>query len=158
MHDQIKIAAPLMMRLIDQQPDRMQDSDYHGFISLEELYQDIRENLLHLLNTRAPSMIWSQHLTELNESLLNYGLSDFVQFSLHTESFRQAMCSEVKNLIQAFEKRLTQVNVLCIEDGQVAFDAIRLVIEGVIYLQQKRTSVGLEYAIDTVQKKFKQVE
>jgi len=158
MKNQIKIAAPLMMRLIDHHPDRMQDLEYRGFISLAELYQDIRHNLLHLLNTRSASIILEKNLTQLNESLLNYGLSDFAQFSLHTESFRQALCLEVKQLIFSFEKRLSEVRVFCVEEDHVTFDAIHLVIEGAICLCQQKTSIGLEYSIDPVQKKFKNVE
>jgi type VI secretion system protein ImpF len=79
--------------------------------TLRDIKEWLRRDLEDLLNTRPRCRSWSPGLTELEDSLVNYGPPDFTGLHLggpaNQESFRQS----VQDVIERFEPRLQNVRV-----------------------------------------------
>jgi len=72
-----KIKAPLLMRLLDNDPYAITEKTVLKSIDTIELYNDIRINLQNILNARVLGVIWPSHFAEIKQSILNYGITDF---------------------------------------------------------------------------------
>jgi type VI secretion system protein ImpF len=72
----------------------------------------VRRDLENLLNTRVRHLTWPPHLSELNRSLINYGLPDFTSVSLGSSKEREDFCQIIQTVLTQLEPRLTRVSVV----------------------------------------------
>jgi type VI secretion system protein ImpF len=77
--------------------------------AVRELIQSVRRDLQDLLNTRVPHVNWPPELSQLRDSLVNYGLPSFT----HVENARDysTLADLIKETIERFEPRLRNVVV-----------------------------------------------
>jgi type VI secretion system protein ImpF len=140
-----KINSPLLYRLLDEDPDKQQEKISRRFIDLNGLEQDIRNNLEMILNTRFCGLEWPEHLSELKQSVLNYGIADFSQMQL---------CRNIKETLERFEPRLQFVKVSLLDD-EVELDRIlKIRIEGVINIAPSPIPAVFESCLDITKQQF----
>ncbi|HEV7547890.1 MAG TPA: hypothetical protein VGO42_25260, partial [Reyranella sp.] len=68
---------PLLDRLIDADPSEPSDRPLSAAAAMDALRTSICSDLEELLNTRRRWRSWDPHLTELERSLVGFGLPDF---------------------------------------------------------------------------------
>jgi type VI secretion system protein ImpF len=98
--------------------DRLTDAESSGSgerrgYSEEQLFAVVRRDLEELLNTRRPTFaeLGIFNLTEVQKSVVGYGLPDFSNTRAITDETRRAIAKEVEDAIATFEPRLVDVQV-----------------------------------------------
>lgn len=84
---------------------------------LEDLKQTVRRDLENLLNTRWRCAVWPPDLTELETSLVNYGIPDFTGANLGSASDREEFRYIIEKIIKRFEPRFNSVRVELLENS-----------------------------------------
>jgi type VI secretion system protein ImpF len=94
------------------------DQNYRG-ISLQELRESVASDLEDLLNSRMAKL---DHLIDqfplAKQSILQFGIIDFVGLSTANPSDRDKICQSIEQSITAHEPRLKQIKVEMLLDGQ----------------------------------------
>ena len=94
------------------------DQNYRG-ISLQELRESVAFDLEDLLNSRMAKL---DHLIDqfplAKQSILQFGIIDFVGLSTANPSDRDKICQSIEQSITAHEPRLQQIKVEMLLDGQ----------------------------------------
>lgn len=105
---QLGLQPSLVDRLID--PDSAGTSILTGY-NAEQLYQAVLRDLEALLNTRQipePTLLADE---ELSQSILTYGLPDFVSAESLSSTQRQEIGNAIRQVVERFEPRLKEVKV-----------------------------------------------
>jgi type VI secretion system protein ImpF len=84
-------------RLLDDEPEIKREPGKSRHQVLRELKQSARRDLENLLNTRRRCLPWPADLTELERSLVNYGVPDFTGLNMGSAEQRE----ELRRLIEA---------------------------------------------------------
>ncbi len=94
------------------------DQNYRG-ISLQELRESVASDLEDLLNSRMAKL---DHLIDqfplAKQSILQFGIIDFVGLSTANPSDRDKICQSIERSIAAHEPRLKQIKVEMLLDDQ----------------------------------------
>jgi len=149
-----KITAPLLSRLIDQQPDIQYERESGRDIQVPELYEAIRNNLENILNTRKPCLQVPHYFTELEQSLINYGMPDFANSYYGNHHAQNRLCQDIKSLIQHFEPRLQQIQVTVQKNDQAVERILKLRIEAMLKLIPKPSPAIFESAMNMAKTTF----
>jgi type VI secretion system protein ImpF len=123
------VEMSLLDRLLDDDPAASQDPAKTRRKALEEFRDALRRDLEALLNTRACSVSWSRGLSELDTSILNYGVLTVTSADLSAEDNRERLRSAVERAIRRFEPRFLRVNVTLVEDAERIDRTLRFRIE-----------------------------
>jgi type VI secretion system protein ImpF len=99
--------------------------DRRGY-SEEQLFAVVRRDLEELLNTRRPTFaeLGVADFTEVQKSVVGYGLPDFSNTRAITEETRRAIAKEVEEAIATFEPRLVDVHVT-VHDAHVMQEKLK---------------------------------
>jgi type VI secretion system protein ImpF len=117
--------------------DRLISSEYDGKIgsarpdSLEEVLVAIARDLYVLLNTRRGELLIPEGFTEAETSILNFGLPDFVSYSLRSPSDQERLRRALETTIRTFEPRLSGVSVV-LTGWDDATPVLRFQVEAVL--------------------------
>lgn len=98
-----------------------------GILALRE---SVRRDLEALLNTRRPRLSWPATMTELDGSILAYGIGDIAGRHFESVAERSTFCTEVAAAIARFDTRLKAVAVRLTEKSPGL--GFGLVIEAVL--------------------------
>lgn len=107
------ILQSLLGRLVDGEDTPAQAGD-----GLAALREDIRRDMEALLNTRRPHLSWPATMTELDGSILAYGIGDVAGRHFESTMEREAFCAEVALSIRRFDPRLRSVSVKLSEEAR----------------------------------------
>ncbi len=104
--------ASILDRLLDDQPGVSQEATPYRSQNVRQLKKSVARDLEALLNTRREALddIPSE-FTEVNRSLLIYGLPDFTSYSLLGQQDRARVRRALEETIVHFEPRLQRVRV-----------------------------------------------
>lgn len=76
------------------------------------LMKNLERDIQHLLNSRKMFLTWSKKLTELNLSVLNYGLdSNILNQHFDSEARKLQLCEHIQEVLSLHETRLTNIKV-----------------------------------------------
>jgi len=103
------IRAPLLDRLIDQEPLKSFERMPRRTLTWREYTDSVRRDLMWLLNTR--SSFPEEELQSRDLSVIDYGLPDFGGRYGASSDDRRRLCRTLTRTIQAFEPRLDEVYV-----------------------------------------------
>ncbi len=120
-------------RLIDENPDQESDRPKSRGQSLAELRAAVRRDLEAVLNTRHRCRSWPSDLTELERSLLNYGIPEFTSANMATETQRRIFRDSIEDAIRRCEPRFQTVEVILLENADQTDRTVRFRIEALIY-------------------------
>jgi type VI secretion system protein ImpF len=108
---EIRILPSVLDRLIDERPEQSREAPATRQTSLRLLKQAVKRDLEWLLNTRAIAEDVPKGLTEVNRSLVLYGLPDLTTASVKSPDDRQRLRDAVAETVRVFEPRLEGVEV-----------------------------------------------
>jgi type VI secretion system protein ImpF len=114
---QLGLQPSLIDRLID--PDSAGTSILTGY-NADQLYQAVLRDLEALLNTRQipePALMADE---ELRQSILTYGLPDFVSAESLSSTQRQEIGTAIRQVVERFEPRLKEVKVTLLSKDEEA--------------------------------------
>jgi type VI secretion system protein ImpF len=131
-NDDRPLVPSLLDRLIDDDPDTDHELPVPAHRALRELERSVQRDLEDLFNTRVRNLQWPAHLTELEHSLVSYGLPDFTAARLGGARDREAFCSMIEQVIRQNEPRLLNVRVEPLSGAEPLDRTFRFRIEAML--------------------------
>lgn len=142
------VTQPLIDRLIDRDKDRGSATSADPYrtraASVRGLKAALRRDLEWLLNTRRNPLAAPESMTELSQSLYNYGLPDFSALSVNAPKDRQKLLMEIERTVALFEPRLRNVRCMLIEGSGTGARALRFQIEGALQMDPSPEHVSFD--------------
>jgi type VI secretion system protein ImpF len=127
------LAPSLLDRLLDDHPEQQRELPRSQNQVLSQLRNSIRRDLENLLNTRSDPGTIPQSLTELENSLLNYGIPDMAALDLQNDRARQTFFRTIERRIKFFEPRFLSIAVIPLENESYLDRTLRFRIEAMMY-------------------------
>ena len=91
-----KLRASILDRLIDNEPHLKLEAEQSKHQKLRELRQNVRRDVENMLNTRYRLIEPKSEFTELDNSLLNYGLPDLATVNMTDKDKKQAFINQLE--------------------------------------------------------------
>jgi type VI secretion system protein ImpF len=132
----------ILDRLVD--PDSGGTSWRRGY-SVEQMIDAVRRDLEDLLNTRQSHMGLPEDFTEVQHSVIAYGLPDLTSLNAITPTQREDIGRTLEANIERFEPRLKDVRARLVEAGDGKQRTVKFHIEARLNLDP-----APEVAFDTV--------
>jgi len=88
--------------------------------SIDQMFEAVQGDLEELFNTRQSSPQLPQAFSELEQSLLTYGLPDFTSLNAVTPQQCQDLARLIETAIARFEPRLRDIRATMVESGDNA--------------------------------------
>jgi type VI secretion system protein ImpF len=131
--------------------DRLLGSSSNGqaatYISMNELRDSVQRDLQNLLNTRIRFLSTDIQLSEVHDSMFNYGLPDLTSLQLTSEQGRQEFAAWIERSIKRYEPRFKTVEVTP-KPGKEEADGITFRVDGVLYADPAPEDVSFDSVID----------
>ncbi|HKO06686.1 MAG: type VI secretion system baseplate subunit TssE [Alphaproteobacteria bacterium] len=141
-------------RLLDANPERTHDDPRQRGQYVQELRRAVRRDLEALLNTRQRCISPPADLTELETSLLTYGIPDFSGLDLSSEEHRETFRATIEEVIKRFEPRFQRVSVILLDNVEPLDRTLRLRIDALMYAQPAPEAIVLDSYLDPVTHSF----
>jgi len=109
--NQQNIRTSILDRLIDLEPGVSHEPVQQRTFDLRQIKAAVVRDLENLLNTRRHILAPPAALTEVNNSLLVYGLGDFTSQNPRSPSVKQQLRQDIEKTLSRFEPRLRNVSV-----------------------------------------------
>lgn len=149
-----KIKAPLLLRLLDDEPHLHVEKNILSTVDTQLLFKDIKTNLENILNTRTQGLIFSEEYSQLQDSILNYGIDDFSHSYFGNKTSQKKLCQRMQDVITRLETRLSDI-IISIVDSDIAMDRrLKLRIEAKINLKPTPVPAVFESCWDIARQKF----
>ncbi|MCA9174395.1 MAG: type VI secretion system baseplate subunit TssE [Planctomycetales bacterium] len=103
-----------------------------AYKAIEQMRASVQRNLEDLMNTRVRCTSWPASLSELENSLLNYGIPDLTAAHLQSEQSRKEFLRELERRIKFFEPRLKGVRVIPVENSDFYDRTLRFRIDATL--------------------------
>ena len=110
----------LLQRLTNQTAENFDTAAFH---------EEIRIHLERILNTRLRYISLPVGLREIANSMLKYGITDFMNMNYSTEVMQGKLAEEIETVIKLFEPRAGNVNVSIENSSNNRSRILKLVIE-----------------------------
>ena len=127
------LVPSVLDRLLDDDPTATQEVPKSRTQVLRELKQSVRRDLENLLNTRRRWSGWPDHLEELSESLVNYGVPDITGLDLASDEQREDFLRTLEAVIRYFEPRFAKVSIEIQKDSEMLDRTLRMRIDGLLH-------------------------
>ncbi len=126
------LTPSVLDRLIDDRPDESRDAPKARNQTLREVKLSLQRDLENLLNTRRRATGFPADLTELELSLVNYGLPDIAGAELGSIENREEFARTVADTIRRFEPRFQEVDVRMLENADPLERTLRFRIDALL--------------------------
>jgi type VI secretion system protein ImpF len=126
------VELSLLDRLLDDDPATSREPTKTHRQAMDELRNAIRRDLEALLNTRPCSITWPRGLSELDSSILNYGMVTVSSQEMAADYNRERFRESVERVIRRFEPRFLKVEVTLIDDTDRTDRTLRFRIEAMM--------------------------
>ncbi|HEV8678079.1 MAG TPA: type VI secretion system baseplate subunit TssE [Stellaceae bacterium] len=139
---------PLLDRLIDDAPDVARDAPLSPAEAIGILRRGVRRDIEALLNARRRWRSWPQGYTELEQSPVGYGISDFAAGAFNDPAERDRLRIQIEQTIRRFEPRLAQVRVVLVDADNTLESTLRLRIEALLRVEPAPEPIVFDTLVD----------
>jgi type VI secretion system protein ImpF len=139
---------PLLDRLVDADPAESADRPLSSGAAMTALRASVCNDLEELLNTRRRWRSWDPHYTELDRSLVGFGLPDFAAGAFNDPRRREQLRQLVETSIRRFEPRIASLNVTVIESADQLSATLRLRIEALLKAEPAPQPITFDTLVD----------
>jgi type VI secretion system protein ImpF len=148
-----QLLPSVLDRLIDLDPRSTQEAPQGRNQVLRELKQSVRRDLEELLNTRRRPFLPPERLTELNRSILRYGIPDLADVNIGTGAGREAFRRAVEDAVRIGEPRFKSVKVQLLDKGRED-RTLHFRIEALMWADPAPEQVAFDTVLDPVSTGF----
>ena len=154
----IRSDQPLMPsvldRLLDDQPDHKTEPMASQAQVLRQVRNSVRRDLENLLNTRCRAVSIPKEFTELQKSIVAYGIPDISGADLANQATRRAFLRTVENVIRHFEPRFKTVKVSSLQNSDPSDRMLRFRIDAMMYAYPAPEPVVFDSALEPGSRNF----
>lgn len=137
-------APTIFDKLFDNEPRIPTEINSLRRLNIEELKESVAEDLETLLNSRrGHSDERLQAYTHVTESILSFGIIDFVGLSLSNPADCHRICRGIEQTIQRHEKRLRNIRVT-LENDRYSTNTLRFCIHALLVVYPAREPVNFD--------------
>jgi type VI secretion system protein ImpF len=140
------ILPTVLDRLIDNDPDNIQEPSQDKFISIRQIKAYVIRDLENMLNTRRHIFDAPAGFKEVESSLFAYGLTDFTSQNPGNISIRKAIKQDIEKTISRFEPRLRNVNVVV--EAESKANSLRFRINALLVAEPETEPVSFDTFFD----------
>jgi len=144
------LVASVLDRLLDDDPETTREPAPSRHQVLRDLKRAVRRDLENLLNTRVRCLTWPPSLSELKQSLVNYGIPDFTALSLSGSRDREEFARLLQGIIRQFEPRFKTVKVELLEKGESLDRTLRFRIDALLHAEPAPEPVSFDSVMKPV--------
>jgi len=145
--------APLLDRLIDEDPASSGESVQQRLMNARQIKALVARDLENLLNSRREITSVPAVFSELRHSVATYGLKDFTALSTENRKVRVSIQKDVEEAIARFEPRLQHVKV-ALETGDRRERKLSFQISAVLVVDPIREPVAFDTYFDAMRKEY----
>lgn len=121
---------------------------------LTDLRNALRRDLEDMLNTHQSCLTLPPELTDLNTSLLNYGIPHFLGLQVASNDAREQFRTEIETLLRRFEPRFKRVSVTLKEGSDDLDRTLHFRIDALIYAEPDVEPISFDSMIEPVHRRF----
>ena len=129
---------PLLQKLMPSDEQRLQSNNF------DEVLDAIKQDVEGLLNSFAAAMVWHRSQSELNQSVLSFGLPNYMAEDYNANEKKIMLCEQIKKCIELKEPRLFAVKVFMQDDSESSDLIMHIRIDAKIYWQAQTKAVSLQ--------------
>jgi type VI secretion system protein ImpF len=145
-----KLLPSLLDRLLDDEPQNLHERRYSQNQSEEALEKSVKRDLENLLNTRRRCGPCPPELKELEDSLVNYGLPDFLAMNLAFDEGRQLFRRMIEKTIRSCEPRLVDVKVTMLDVTEPIHRNMRFRIDAKLRAEPAPEPISFDSVLEPV--------
>ena len=128
-----KLRASILDRLLDNEPENQTEIDHGQHHKLKQLRLSVRRDLENLLNTRYRVIEAPEEFSELELSLINYGMPDLATINIVEFEKRKEFTAKLETILKQFEPRFKEVNVSYLENKDNTDRTLHFRIDATLY-------------------------
>jgi len=152
--EDLALQLSVIDRLIDDAPGTQIDARRTRAQTLRDLRAAVRRDLEALLNTRQRCLSPPAHLTEVDNSVVGYGLPDFATASMTGRDWRDTLRRAIELSVRRFEPRFVRFSVKVMEDGDGLERAIRFRIDALMHADPAPEPVVFDSTVEPSVQQF----
>ena len=137
-------------RLIDNEPNLNVEPDRDKYQKLKQLRQSVRRDLENLLNTRYRIVKPPEELSELEHSILNYGLPDLATVNVQDVNMRKDFTKSLEKILKKYEPRFKSVRVSYLDNHKKTDRTLRFRIDATLYADPAPEVVVFDSTLEPV--------
>ena len=141
------LVPSVLDRLIDEEPTATREPPKSRGQVLRDLKQHIRRDLENLLNTRQRCKSWPENLSELEVSLVNYGIPDLTGASLGSAAGREEFRQVFEAIVRLFEPRFAKVTVEMLSNTEPLDRMLRFRINAMLHAEPAPEPIVFDSAL-----------
>ena len=145
-----KLRPSILDRLIDNDPNNNVEIDPDQHQKLKELRGSVRRDLENLLNTRYRMIEPESEYTEIQSSLLNYGLPDLATVNISDKEKRKDFIQHMETVLIEYEPRFKSVKVRYMENSDSLDRTLRFRIDATLYADPSPEMVVFDSILEPV--------
>lgn len=145
-----KLRASILDRLLDDEPHNQTEVDRDRFTRLAGLRHSVRRDLENLLNTRYRIVEPPEEYTELERSLLNYGLPDLATVNIIDNQKKHEFTHNLEQILRTYEPRFKSVKVSFLENQDKLDRTLRFRIDATLYADPAPETVIFDSVLEPV--------
>lgn len=126
------VQVSVLDRLMDDAPGETREAPLSRSGALAALRASVRRDLEALLNSRRRPRSTPRALSEVDSSVVGYGLPDFVAISAEGGEWRERLRKALEDAIKKHEPRFLTVKVVMIREGEGIDRSIRFRIDALL--------------------------
>ena len=148
---QERLQPSLLDRLLDDEPEKKEESRDRRVLSLKQLRESVRRDLAWLLNvTNLEAAQDLEAYPQVRRSVVNYGMPDLTG---HTVSTMDVSAVEriLRQVVVEFEPRILKHSIrvrLVVDEAQMSHNAVTFEIEGELWAQPVPLQIYLKTELD----------
>ncbi len=150
-----KLLPSLLDRLLYDAPEAQLEQPEVYSQTLEDLHEAVKRDLEQLLNTRRRCGSWpaewrERELKQLQSSLVNYGLPDFMAMNLVSDEGRETFRRMLEDTIRCCESRLERVKVSLLDNTEPLDRTMRFRIEALLRAEPAPEAIAFDSILEPV--------
>ncbi len=146
----LEIRPSILDRLVDNDPTQLQDQDKSRMQHLRELRYSVKRDLENLMNTRFRILAPSEQHTQLEKSLLNYGLPDLATVNISDVEKKRQFIKSLEATLAHYEPRFKTVKVVHTQNKELNDRTLRFRIDATLYADPAPEIIIFDSVLDPV--------
>lgn len=145
-----ELRASILDRLLDDEPHNNLEADARASQRVNDLRRSVKRDLESLLNTRYRMVAPPEAYTQLEQSLLNYGMPDLATVNIISVEKKNAFIKNLERILRDYEPRFKSVKVVAHENRDRSDRTLRFRIEATLYADPAPEIVIFDSELDPV--------
>lgn len=144
------LSPSILDRLLDYDPGVDKDPPVSPAQAVRDLHQSVRRDLETLLNTRCRCGEYPAGFSELDESLVNFGIPDFTGANLASAENREEFRRAIESIIRKYEPRFKSVRVTLLDNVEPLDRTLRFRIDALVHAEPAPEPVVFDSLLEPV--------